>query len=115
MLKFYLNENLSWKIAKALREYGYDVISSDEAEMNQADDETQFVFAIEQKRTIVTNNFRDFIELYQEYEKKGKLHYGIIFTTKCSISVMIQRLRKLIETVSQEQIINQIYWLNNFE
>lgn len=115
MLKIYLNENLSRKIAIALREYGYDVISSDEAEMNQADDEAQFVFAIEHERTIVTNNFRDFIELYQKYEKNKKLHYGIIFTTKCSISAMIKRLRNLIETVSHEEIINQIRWLNEFE
>jgi len=115
MLKLYLNENLSRKIAKALREYGYDVISSDEAEMNQTDDETQFGFAVEQKRTIAANNFRDFIELYQRYENEKRLHYGIVFTTKCSLSVMIRRLRKLIETVSEEQIVNQIRWLNEFE
>jgi hypothetical protein len=44
MPKLYLNENLSRKIAKELREYGYDVISSDEAGMNQTDDDTQFAF-----------------------------------------------------------------------
>jgi uncharacterized protein with PIN domain len=57
VLKLYLNENLSWRIAKALREYGYDVISSHEAEMDQADDPTQFAFAVEQGRTVVTNIF----------------------------------------------------------
>jgi len=42
MLKLYLNENLTWRIAKALREYGYYVISSYEAEMDQTNDPTQF-------------------------------------------------------------------------
>jgi predicted nuclease of predicted toxin-antitoxin system len=83
MLKIYLNENLSWKIAKSLREYGYDVISSLEVEMNEADDRAQFEFAISQERTILTNNFSDFIELYNQYASEGKRHYGIIFTTKC--------------------------------
>ena len=67
MLKLYLNENLSWRISKALREYGYDVISSHEAGMDKADDDVQFDFAISQGRAIVTNNFDHFIELYKQY------------------------------------------------
>ena len=63
MLKLYLNENLSWRIAKSLREYGYDVISSHEAEMDQTDDPTQFTFAVKHERAVVTNNFRDFMTL----------------------------------------------------
>ena len=48
MLTLYLNENLSWRIARALREYGYDVISSQEAGMNEEDDPPQFAFAVDQ-------------------------------------------------------------------
>ena len=115
MLKLYLNENLSWRIAKALREYGYDVISSGESGMNQYDDEAQLAFAAQEGRTIVTNNFRDFVELDQKYEKEGKTHCGIIFTTKCTLPIMIRRLRVLLETVQKDQLINQIRWLNEFE
>lgn len=114
MIKLYLNENLSWRIAKALREYGYDVISSHEAETDQADDLTQFAFAVDQGRTVVTNNFCDFVTLDEDYAHRGKSHYGIIFTTKCPLSVLIRRLRTLLETVSQDQIMNQIRWLNEF-
>jgi predicted nuclease of predicted toxin-antitoxin system len=115
MLKLYLNENLSWRVARALREYGYDVVSSHEAEMDQADDSTQLTFAVEQGRTVVTNNFRDFVALDEVYADQRKPHYGIIFTTKCPLSFLIRRLRKLLETVSQEQMMNQIRWLNEFE
>ena len=115
MLKIYLNENLSWKISKTLREYGYDVISSLEVEMNETDDSSQFEFAISQGRAIVTNNFSDFVELYNQYASEGKSHYGIIFTTKCTIPTMIKRLKKLLETVTTKQIENQIIWLNDFE
>ena len=115
MLRLYLNENLSWRIAKALREYGYDVISSHEAEMDQTDDPTQFAFAVSQNRSVVTNNFSDFIALDEEYRKRGKTHYGIILTTKSTLPVIIRRLRALIEKMSIEEMKNQIRWLNEFD
>lgn len=115
MLKLYLNENLSWRIARALREYGYDVVSSYEAGINEEEDPPQFAFAVEQERAVVTNNFADFAALHNEYLNKKTKHFGVVFTTKCSIPVLIQRLRKLLENVSQDQIINQIRWLNEFE
>ena len=114
MLKLYLNENISWRISKSLREYGYDVISSHDAEMDQADDPTQFAFAVEQRRAVVTNNFRDFVALDEAYAAQGKPHYGIIFTVKYPIHLLIRRLRRVIESVSQEGMVNQIRWLNEF-
>lgn len=115
MLKIYLNENLSWKIAKVLSEYGYDVVSSYELGMNTADDPTQFEYAISQKRAVLTNNFSDFFRLCEEYISSGKDHYGIIFTTKCTTGTMIKRLRKLLDNVTAEQMKNQIRWLNEFD
>ncbi|KPA14108.1 hypothetical protein MHK_005708 [Candidatus Magnetomorum sp. HK-1] len=50
--------------------------------MDHTDDPTQFSFAVSQKRSVVTNNFSDFIALDEEYRKKDKSHYGIILTTK---------------------------------
>ena len=115
MLKLYLNENLSWRIARALREYGYDVISSYEAGMNHEEDPQQFAFAAKEKRAVVSNNFADFIALHEEYFENGTTHYGVIFTTKCSTSLLVRRLRRLLENVSREQMINQLRWLNEFE
>lgn len=75
--KIYLNENLSWKIAKAMREYGYDVVSSYELGMNTEADEVQFEFAVIEKRAILTNNFGDFVRLCEQYAVSGKDHYGV--------------------------------------
>lgn len=114
-LKIYLNENLSWKIAKVLREYGYDVVSSHELGMNTKDDDVQFAFAVSEKRAVLTNNFGDFVRLCDEYLSSGKKHCGVIFTTKCKIGTIIRRLRKLLENVTAEQMKNQIRWLNEFD
>ncbi len=113
--KIYLNENLSWKIAKALREYGYDVVSSYEVGMNAKDDDAQFDFAVSEKRAVLTNNFGDFVRLCDEYASSGKDHCGVIFTTKCEMGAMISRLRKLLENVTAGQMENQIRWLNEFD
>ncbi len=114
-LKIYLNENLSWKISKTLREYGYDVVSSHETGMDTKNDVLQFDFAVSEKRAILTNNFGDFITISKKYASVGKSHYGIIFTTKCTIPIMIKRLREFLDTIISEQMINQIRWLNEFD
>jgi predicted nuclease of predicted toxin-antitoxin system len=113
--KIYLNENLSWKIAKAMSEYGYDVVSSYDIGMNAKDDETQFAFAVSEERAVLTNNFGDFVRLCGEYASAEKDHYGVIFTTKCTNWMVIKRLRKLLGTVTAEQMKNQIRWLNEFD
>jgi predicted nuclease of predicted toxin-antitoxin system len=113
--KIYLNENLSWRIAKALREYGYDVVSSYDLGMNTEEDEVQFDFAVSEERAILTNNFGDFVRLCDEYITLGKDHYGVILTTKCTIGTTIKRLRKLLENITAKQMKNQILWLNEFD
>lgn len=113
-LKIYLNENISWKIAKALDEFGYDVVSSYEVGMNSEDDEVQFAYAVSEKRAVLTNNFGDFVNLCEEYGSAGKDHYGVIFTTKFSNAEIIKRLKTLLKMVTAEQMKNQIRWLNEF-
>jgi len=113
--KIYLNENPSWKIAKALREYGYDVVSSHEIGMNAEEDDVQFDFAASEKRAVVTNNFADFVKLCDEYLSSGKEHYGVIFTTKYTSGEIVRRLRNLLKNMTAEQIKNQIRWLNEFD
>jgi len=113
--KLYLNENISWRISRALRGYGYDVTSSHEVDMDSESDERQFEFAVDQKRAVVTNNFRDFAIIHKQYLDQELIHYGIIFTTKYSISIMIKKLRIFLEAVTDDDLINQIRWLNEFE
>jgi len=114
-LKLYLNENLSWRIAKALREYGYDVVSSEEVAMNETDDATQMAFAVSEQRAIVTNNVRDFVELGKHYAATQQPHYGILLTTKASLRVLISRLRHVLDRMNAEEMINRTRWINDFD
>ncbi|NUQ36998.1 MAG: DUF5615 family PIN-like protein [Caldilineales bacterium] len=56
---------MSWRIARALREYGYDVVNSYKLRMNTEEDDIQFSFAIAHQRAVLTNNIRDFVNLHK--------------------------------------------------
>ncbi len=113
--KLYLNENLSWKVAHALRKSGFDVVSSHDTGLNTTDDETQMAFAIKEDRAIVTNNFADFRRLNDEYHARGENHHGIIFTLKYDIGTMIRLLGLLLDSVKASDLKNQIRWLGEFK
>ena len=70
--KFYLNENLSPRLATQLRTHGIDVVTSHEAGMLAASDNDQLAFAVSEQRAIVTFNIHDFAVLHAEYIVNGQ-------------------------------------------
>ena len=55
-VKFYLDEDLSPRIAEILRKTGLDAVSAHEIEMREASDQKQLEFAAHDKRCLVTRN-----------------------------------------------------------
>jgi len=45
----------------------------------------------------------------------GKEHWGIVLATEEPISVLMRRLLRLLNSVSAEDLKNQIRWLNDFQ
>lgn len=113
--KLHLNEHLSPRLAHELRRYGFDVISSQEADMLTTPDEEQLAHAVSEQRAIVTFNVRDFVALHEAYSTEGKIHWGIICSSRESINILFHRLLRLLNTVSAEELQNQIRWLNEFK
>lgn len=113
--KLYLNEHLSPRIARELRKYGFDAISSQETQMLSRDDEEQFAWAASEGRAIVTFNFSDFVVLHERYLAQGKTHSGIVFSTAETVAVLLHRLLRLLNSVSAEELKNQIRWLNEYK
>ncbi|MGK7872793.1 MAG: DUF5615 family PIN-like protein [Xenococcaceae cyanobacterium] len=75
MTRFYANENFPLDLVKALRQLGYDVLTSYESgQANQSiDDENVLKFAQERGRVVITLNREDFISLHRQ----GIKHSGI--------------------------------------
>ena len=113
--KLHLNENLSWHLPEQLRKYGYDVTSTIEMRMIEDDDSIQLAFAVSQSRAIVSINHKDFMPLHEQYLVEGKEHWGIILSTEESVPVLRRRLLRLLNTLSAEELKNQVRWLNEFK
>lgn len=112
--KLHLNEHLSPRLAAQLRRYGFDVTSSQEAEVLSDDDGAQLAYAAAEHRAILTFNVHDFAALHETCLAEGREHWGIILSTEESIRVLMHRLLRLLNSVSADELKNQIRWLNEF-
>jgi len=77
-MKFYLDEDISPKVAELLKQRKVDAISTHEASMTQASDKDQMMYAVSQERTVVTRNRDDFIRLTVQFFNELRPHFGVL-------------------------------------
>ena len=77
-MKYYLDEDLSPRIAKLVRKAGVDCISAHEVDMLQASDYEQLEWSAREKRCFVTKNRDDFIRLTVLFFNGQLSHSGVL-------------------------------------
>lgn len=77
-MKFYLDEDISPKVAGLLRKKGLDAESAHEVGMTGASDGEQLARAVSKGRTMVTRNRNDFIALTVQCFQDLAPHCGLI-------------------------------------
>jgi hypothetical protein len=77
-MKYYLDEDVSPKVAGMLREYEVDAISAHEVNMNEASGREQLEYAALKGRAMVTRNRDDFVRLTVQFFNELRPHFGVL-------------------------------------
>ena len=77
-MKFYLDADLSPRIAELLRRQGFDAVSAHEVGKLRIPDRDQLAFAAQEGRCLVTRDARHFMLLSQEAVRHRAPHAGMI-------------------------------------
>lgn len=76
-MKFYIDEDISPRVAEHLRKKGIDAVSAHEVKMIGTSDEEQLIRAVSEGRVMVTRNRNDFVALTVRFFQDLKPHYGL--------------------------------------
>jgi len=63
---------------------------------------------------VLTFDARDFVPLAAGWRAAGKDHSGVVVSTQQPISTLVTRARKLLRTLSADDLRNRVVWLNDF-
>lgn len=101
-IRFYLDEDAGKKsLANGLRNAGIDVMTTAEADRLGSSDDSQLIWATEQRRVIYSFNVGDFCRLHKAYLEQQQKHSGIVLAAKQSYATgeQLRGLLKLVESI----------------
>lgn len=113
-LRIYTDEDVYGTVARALRDRGYDAMSTPEAGNLGHSDEEQLTYAISALRAILTCNVGDFMRLHTEYLQTNREHCGIIVSKRLPVSEMIRRMLALLNGISADEMRNRLEFLSDW-
>ena len=115
--KLFLDEDVTPKVAEALRRDGFDVVHALEVGRTGEgfSDESQLEYAASQERALFSYNRVEFERLAVRWFREGRDHWGIVLSPR---QYSLQRLKGLLEKLHQflretdaEELRNQLRYL----
>jgi predicted nuclease of predicted toxin-antitoxin system len=103
VIRFYLDEDLPYRVAIIARAQGLDVTSSQECGRNELPDETQLRLAAEEGRCLVTRNRDDFQELTLRFFENEWPHAGVLIVPRSLPNRDAARIARALVAFAQTQ------------
>ena len=113
-IRLLLDEHIWEALADALRERGYECEHVSRINLRQTDDDVILAIATEQQRAVLTNNFKDFVPLVQQWALDERDHAGVILTTLLPKGELLRQTLALLSRLNAQEIRNTVRWLQEF-
>ncbi len=113
-IAIFTDEMVSSRLAMALRQRSYDIISCHEAgRANQRISDTeQLEYATEQGRAILTQNATHFYALDSAWKAAGHAHAGIlVYSPNLRFADLLARLPRFLDSTEPEAQYDTLLWL----
>ena len=111
-IRLYFDEDVSQEVVESLRTRGLDVTSALDAGMLRESDHEQLLYAVSQRRALVTHNRHDFEEEHRKFLEQGLKHYGIVVAKRRFPTTLVTaNLITLLNTVTAEDMENQLRYV----
>lgn len=110
-IEIYPDEDVNVLIATLIRSRGFAVKTTPETGNSGKTDVEQFEFAKSQKSALLTHNRVDFEKIAQEHFASNKTHYGLSIAARHSPQEIVQRLLKVLNAFTADEMRNQIIYI----
>lgn len=110
--RLYFDQDADARLAGALRQRGFDVVTAFQAGLSEADDRAQLVYAAQSQRIFVTYNVHHFPGIYAVWLAGGQSHAGIIILIGYPpIGTWLRRTLNLLTTFGDGDLRDQLIYL----
>lgn len=87
-------------------------MSAHNAKMLNRNDDEQMLFAVAQRRALVTHNRADFEARHRQFLEAGLKHYGVIVAKRRRLETeVVAKLLELLNMVTAEEMGNQLRYI----
>lgn len=111
MISIYTDEDVDVLLKPLLSAKGYLVFTAHDEEMLSKSDKEQFEHAIKLKCTFITHNRVHYENLYYEFMKENREHFGIIIAARRNVYELARRIARLLEFYTIDSIRNRLLYI----
>jgi uncharacterized protein with PIN domain len=103
-VRLYVDADITYKLAQALRARGFDAVAAYEVGMAEASDDEQIAYAATEGRAVLTCNAQDFTPIFRDYWSNQRDHSGIIVSEQLAFGEMLRRVIQFLNSVTADEM-----------
>jgi predicted nuclease of predicted toxin-antitoxin system len=113
----YIDEDVTSRLAPALRQRGFEAVAAHEAGLKADDDELHLAHVAEHRMILLTSNRDDFIRLAQKWAAEKRQHHGIVISSQFSerqFGELLRLILNLLNRVIADNLVNTVCFLTAY-